>query len=85
MPGRPGRYAALLAVLDTLPADQPSVRLTLAELEALLDGPLPASTRRTDYWTSSHVARLNWERVGFTAHLDRDSPAVTFTRKPEQA
>jgi hypothetical protein len=82
MPGLRGRYAPLLAYLDALSPAAPRVRLSFAELEALLGGPLPPRASVGTNWTSSRVAVLNWRRVGFMAHLDRTGPAVTFTRTP---
>lgn len=82
MPGRPGRYNPLLDALDGLPPDQGSVHLTFAELETLLGAPLPASAQRPDYWTSSQVATLNWQRLGWRARLSHADQAVTFTRQP---
>jgi hypothetical protein len=81
--GQRGMYRPLNGYLERLPADQAAVRLTFAELEALLATPLSASTRTlTSFWSSSSVARRNWRRSGFRAQLDRASGAVTFTRAP---
>jgi hypothetical protein len=68
-------------VLEALPADQPSVRLTLAEIETLIGGPLPASAYMRSYWTRSDTARKHWHRLGFAAQLSRAELAVTFTRR----
>jgi hypothetical protein len=84
MPGRPGRYVPLLTLLEALPANQSNMRLTFAELETRLDGPLPPSAQRPDYWTSSPTARTNWQRVGWSAQLYRAERAVVFTRQPQQ-
>jgi hypothetical protein len=82
MPGQRGRYAPLLAYLDAVPPEEPWVRMTFAAIEALIVAPLPASAQRPDYWTSSQVARLNWQRIGWAARLDRAAGVVTFTRPP---
>ena len=85
MARRGGRYAPVLAVLAALPAAQPSVRLTFAELAALLSHPLPPTAHTTSYWTHSRVAAANWQRHGWGARLDRSGPAVVFTRQPRPA
>jgi hypothetical protein len=83
MPGRlDRRYLPLLDALDALPAAEPRLCLSFAELEALLGHPLPESAHVPSFWTGSAVAQRNWERSGFTARLDRVGPAVTFTRLP---
>jgi len=81
--GLRGMYRPLNDYLAALPVDQVAVRLTLAEIEALLATPLCASAR-TGYrfWFSSSVAQRNWRRAGFSGRLDRASGAVTFTRTP---
>lgn len=82
MPERVGRYAPLLATLDALPASQPSVRLTLATIAALIGEPLPLSAHMRRYWTDTDTACKNWNRRGFAAELQRAERAVTFTRQP---
>lgn len=80
-----GRYNPLLNALDALPAAQPSVRFSFAALETLLGSPLPPIASIGTYWSSSRVARSNWQRSGFVARLDRAGPAVIFTRRPRPA
>jgi hypothetical protein len=78
-----GMYFPLNAYLDDLPADQTAVRLTFAEIEALLATPLSVSARTiASFWSSSGVALHNWRRCGFSGRLDRAGGAVTFTRIP---
>ncbi len=84
MSERLGRYAPLLATLDALPAGQPSVRLTLTAIAALIGEPLPLSANMRRYWTHTDIARKNWNRRGFAAELQRAERAVTFTRQPPQ-
>jgi hypothetical protein len=81
--GLRGMYGPLNAYLAHLPGDQAAVRLTFAELEALLATPLSVSARTdTPFWSSSGVALHNWRRSGFRGRLDRANGAVTFTRAP---
>jgi hypothetical protein len=82
LPARPvawKKYPRLARYLEALPADQASVRLSFAELEGILGGPLSLSARQAPYW--SYVLARHWRPLGFTAKLDRlDGAAVTFTR-----
>jgi hypothetical protein len=81
--GRARKYEPLNRYLEQLPACQTSVRLTFAEIEAVIGAPLPVSARTVrSYWVDHTMARLNWRRRGFRAELDRASGAVTFTRAP---
>jgi hypothetical protein len=78
----PRVYLPLLNYLAALPAAPGAVTLSFAELEAILGFSLPASARAlTFYWRTSNAARLNWNREGWDAHLDRLGHAVTFTRR----
>jgi hypothetical protein len=84
---RPHKYQTLLNWLEALPEDQPSARLSFAELEHILSAPLAANARvATGYWAGSATAQRNWLRVGFSARLNpRDGGSVTFTRLQEGA
>lgn len=78
----PGRYAPLLAYLAALPPDAPSVRLTFAEIEAIIGAPLAASASSPGFWTSSYTAHQYWRRHGWNAKLHHADRAVVFTRRP---
>ena len=81
--GQPSKFAPLNRYLAQLPADQATVRLTFAEIEALIGAPLSLTARTTqDAWTLHPVARHNWLPHGFRASLERRAGAVTFTRTP---
>jgi hypothetical protein len=76
-----GRYLPLLHYLAALSPEQHAVTLSFVALEALVDGPLPRTARSAAaYWTSGPVARVNWQRDGWTARLEHSGRAVTFTR-----
>jgi hypothetical protein len=75
------KYEPLLRYLAALPPDQQTVTLTFAELEQLLQFPLPASAWTDAYWATSAVARKYWQPQGFTATLARGTWRVTFTRR----
>jgi hypothetical protein len=81
MAGQRWRYAPLLDYLEVLPAAQSEVQLSFPEIEALIGGPLPRTATVPGFWTSSHTARLNWRRSGFTARLLWPGPAVRFSRR----
>ena len=83
--GQPSKYEPLYRYLAQLPADQATVRLTFAEIEALLGVPLSATAQtKHEYWTINIMARRNWHRHGFTARLDRVERAIDFTRQPQE-
>jgi hypothetical protein len=75
------KYGPLNRYLEALPAEQQSVTLTFAALEALLGGPLPATAQQTTFWARGSMARRNWQFSGFTALLDRVRHRVIFTRR----
>ena len=75
------KYPPLNRYLEALSLDQQSVTLTFAELEQLLGWSLPPSALLAFYWTSTPIARINWELSGFTAKLDRLERRVSFTRR----
>jgi hypothetical protein len=77
----PRKYARLNRYLAALPPAQPGVTLSFAVLEAVLGHALPRSRVLTSYWARGAVPRDNWERLGFTAQLDRGAGQVTFTRR----
>lgn len=81
MQGLRGRYHALLDALDARPAEQPSLRLPVAAIEALIGGPLPRTAAAPEFWSSSHTARKNWQRLGWLAQPDRTDGAIVFTRR----
>jgi hypothetical protein len=67
----PGKYAPLCAWLAALPAEQERTVLTLTAIEGLIGSALPTSAWLRAFWASSHVARHNWNRVGFRAQFAR--------------
>ncbi|HZQ37123.1 MAG TPA: hypothetical protein VFD32_14420 [Dehalococcoidia bacterium] len=81
MPGLRGRYHALLDALDAWPAEQATLRLPVTAIEALIGGPLPRTAAAPEFWTSSHTARKNWQRLGWSARRDRADGAIVFTRR----
>ncbi len=85
MQGQRGRYHALLDALDAWPAEQPTLRLPLTAIEALIGGPLPRTAAAAEFWTSSHTARKNWQRLGWWAERDRATGTVVFTRRCREA
>lgn len=83
MPGRHRHGTALMDALAALPHDHGSRRLTFAEIETLLGGPLPAIAHLAAFWMHSSTAHTNGRRRGVAARLDR-GPAVTFTRQTKR-
>lgn len=81
MPGLRGRYHALLDALDARPAEQATLRLPVTAIEELIGGPLPRTAAAPEFWTSSHTARKNWQRLGWWAQADRAGGAIVFTRR----
>jgi hypothetical protein len=75
------RYLALCKHLESLPDDLLEFTLSFDEIAALIAGPLPSSARLGHFWSSSSVARANWEFSGFKARLQRPGPAVEFVRR----
>jgi hypothetical protein len=74
-----GKYLPLAAYLADAVAAQDRVRLTFAQLEAMV-GPLPRQASVPLFWRSSRTARLNWLFDGFTGYLHPTDQAVTFMR-----
>jgi hypothetical protein len=81
MSGQRGRYHALLDALDAWPAEQATLRLPVTAIEALIGGPLPRTAAAPEFWTSSHTARKNWQRLGWWARRDRANGTIVFTRR----
>jgi hypothetical protein len=75
------RYLNLCRHLEALPDDRQEFVLSFAEISDLIAGPLPSSARLGHFWSSSSVARANWEFSGFKARLQRPGPAVAFVRR----
>jgi hypothetical protein len=91
MPPRPGprKYDPLTWYLASLVMDE--VTLVLAEIEAIIGVPLPASAERASFWANMGSAwggssqAQAWRRAGWRVErtdLPRDPPAVTFVRVP---
>jgi len=78
------RYQPLVDALVALPAGETRLTFTLAELEALLGQPLPATAKAAcGYWYSGSVAESNWLACGFTVHVNRRTHTLTFVRQEE--
>ncbi|HLZ70223.1 MAG TPA: hypothetical protein VKV26_09995 [Dehalococcoidia bacterium] len=78
-----GKYAPLIRLLQSTPGEQAIVRVTIAELEAILGEPLPASALRPGFWSSRGLnASRAWKRLGFVVRLDRECRLVLFIRRP---
>jgi hypothetical protein len=65
-------------------------RLTLADLEAIIEGPLPPGARSPRWWGNSATAPQSraWRRTGWrAARTTGPGPvtAVTFVREPGDA
>src|SRR5438552_8143792 len=73
------KYERLLALLLALPPAEDELRLSLAQLEALADSPLPRGVWTASYCSYSTVARKNWGQIGFAASFDRHTHTVLFT------
>jgi hypothetical protein len=82
--GRPSKYAPLTHYLAALPAD--AVRLTLAEIEAIIGVPLPSWEQQATFWGNSPhgtFAGRPWVRAGWRVvrtELHAQPPAVTFAK-----
>ncbi|MHB8577600.1 MAG: hypothetical protein ACYDCQ_19985 [Dehalococcoidia bacterium] len=71
------QYAPRMRYLAGLPAEQESVRLTLAEVEAQV-GPLPPAGRMAgSAWMAGGSMAARWRHVGFMVRLDRGGRAST--------
>ena len=75
-------YTLLATWLDHQPGD--SATLSFAEIEAILDQPLPASARKHQPWwanTASHSQAQAWMRKGFrTRQVRLADEQITFER-----
>ncbi|MGD9891720.1 MAG: hypothetical protein AB7R89_33525 [Dehalococcoidia bacterium] len=81
----PRKYDPLAAYLAQVTDDQ--VTLTLAEIEAILGTPLPATATSSDFWRNYARAwpAHAWRDVGWRVarHPSRQAvTAVTFVREP---
>ena len=80
----PAWFEPLLAVFADQPVETTTLTLTLAEIEALADGPTPAGLATRTYWQgrASSVRRrliaIGWHMARF----NRASGTLTFARVP---
>jgi len=72
-------FRQLAAVLVALPAEQQTVRWFLRTVDDLIGRRLAQSTHLPSYRQEPAV-RACWAHAGFTAHYDRRSQTVTFSR-----
>ncbi len=74
------RYNTLLGFLQT--QEREAVTLTLAQVEAIIGGPLPNSGHVDSSWwrLRTNPAVRGWEALGWRAVLDTRAHAVTFRR-----
>ena len=73
-------FDRLLALLAEQPRTTTTVTLSLADLDALASGPLPAGTATQSYWWG-HAVRRRLAAIGWcVASVSRRSRTVTFTR-----
>ncbi len=84
--GKPLKYEPLRRYL--LAQSGETVTLTLAEIEAIIGTPLPASARRRPWWTNLRdhqpMHMLAWWSAGWrasTVGLWSIPPSVTFVRR----
>jgi len=79
------KYAALVEHLATTPEALAEVRMTVREIGRLIDGPMPPSAARHQYWHGDrpHVRLLS--SAGWTAHLDPEAQEVAFRRAGDAA
>lgn len=80
------KYARLGKYLQSLPASQPSVVLSFAEIERIIDSPLPrsATEHHHQWWSNqSQGARApHWDAAGFKVDgVDIERRRVRFFRK----
>lgn len=77
------KYAGLIEYLASVPREKLEVRLSLPQIEGLIDGTLPASACEHYYWHGRgyrpHVDLL--AEAGWSAHLNPRERAVTFRRE----
>ena len=79
----PPKYLPLVRYLAVLPAEQASVTLSFAELEALV-GPLAVSVRTSQSnWAGVRAAGY-WRVLDFTPRLNYLTESVTFTRRANE-
>lgn len=78
---RDGKYAPLYDYLER--SDSDSLHLTMAEIEEIIDAPLPASAKKYDpYWRPSSQPHAKvWAELGWDATPDFDEMSVTFEKK----
>jgi hypothetical protein len=77
----PSRYAPLVAYIAACPSAP--VRLTFAEIEAILGRPLAVSAQvAPHFWRDAHTQRFvaDLRALGWEAHLDIRGRAVEFRR-----
>jgi hypothetical protein len=79
------KYGPLLRHLAALPADQGTVTLTFAALEALIGAALPPSARTTGFWSGGSSVLLQFRRAGWRPSFARQRVVVTFRRFPVDA
>jgi CBS domain-containing protein len=81
------RYGRLALFLQEQPAGWDTLQLTFNDIEAIIDGELPASAREHRAWwanDSTHAQALQWLRVGWrTATINMTDGKVIFTRTPD--
>ena len=78
-------FEPLLTLLAEQPPDTPTLTLTLVEIEALAQGPLPAGAAARGYWQrhvadglGRQMAAIGWR----VRRFHRYPTAVTFVRVP---
>jgi hypothetical protein len=86
------KYAPLWSFFRAQPPEATSVTLTLAELEAIVGGPLPAGayTHRSVFWSNAagRGQTWPWRAAGWWVTRPQAQPGgvrqwtVTFTRTP---
>lgn len=82
------RYAPLAAFLQSQPDER--VELTFAEIERIIDGPLPAYARKHPSWWANdsvgHVQSRQWLQAGWRMYtVNIADGKVTFYRPTERA
>ena len=80
----PRKYDPLIAYLAAFAAGE--VTLTFAEIEAIIEAPLPPSARRAAFWgnTTEQVVQPPWRQAGWRVRrtdLHADTRTVTFVRE----
>lgn len=81
------RYSRLALFLQEQPSGWDTLQLTFNDIEAIIDGDLPASAREHRAWwanDSTHAQAFQWLRVGWrTTTINMTEGTVLFTRTPE--